>query len=64
MAKTKNTKENFKGLKADELKKALAGLEENIRVIRFKTEGSRSKNVKELSALKRQIARVWTEINK
>ena len=64
MAKTKNTKENFKGMKKDELKKTLAGLEEEIRVLRFKTEGSRSKNVKEMSALKKQIARVLTEMNK
>ena len=45
MAKSK--KENFKGMKEDELKKNLAVLREEMRVIRFKAEGSKSKNVKE-----------------
>jgi ribosomal protein L29 len=34
-----------------------------MRVIRFKAEGSKSKNVKELANLKKQIAKVLTEIN-
>ncbi len=62
MAKTK-TKENLKGMKEDELKKELAVLWENLRAMHFKSEGSRSKNVKESAALKKQIARVLTEIN-
>ena len=52
-----------KGMKIDELKKKLAILQENARVIRFKAEGSKSKNVKELSTLRKEIARVLTEIN-
>ena len=65
MAKTKkNLRENLKGMKGDELKKELAVLRENLRVIHFKAEGSRSKNVKESMVLKKQIARVLTEINK
>ncbi len=59
----KNTKENFKGMKKDELMKKLAILRENERVIRFKAEGSKSKNVKELATLKKQIARILTELN-
>ena len=59
----KNT-ENLKGMKKDELKIKLADLQENIRVLHFKAEGSRSKNVKESMALKKQIARVLTEINR
>jgi len=61
MAKTK--KNNFKDMKEDELKKNLAILQENARVIRFKAEGSKSKNVKESATLRKQIARIFTEIN-
>ncbi|OGI74727.1 50S ribosomal protein L29 [Candidatus Nomurabacteria bacterium RIFCSPHIGHO2_01_FULL_43_16] len=56
--------ENLKNMKVDELKKQLALLQEEVRVIKFKAEGSKSKNVKENRTLKRQIARVMTEINK
>ena len=56
-------KENLKGMKESELKKKLAGLQEDARVIRFKAEGSKSKNVKELSTLRKNIARILTEIN-
>lgn len=65
MAKTKReTKEDLKGMKKDELKKNLFELEEKMRVLRFKAEGAKSKNVKEHLTLKRQIARVLTEINR
>ena len=47
----------------EELQKKLILLREEIRVIIFKSEGSRSKNVKELKNLKKEIARVLTEIN-
>jgi ribosomal protein L29 len=57
-------KDNLKDMKKDELLKQLAILRENARVIRFKAEGSKSKNVKELSTLRKDIARVLTEINK
>ena len=60
----KNNSENLKGMKADELEKKLAGLREEIRVIRFKAEGSKSKNVKEAAGLRKQVAQVLTEINK
>ena len=56
--------ENFKGMKKDELQKKLSLLQEEVRVVRFKAEGSKSKNVKELSGLKKQIAQVLTELNK
>jgi ribosomal protein L29 len=56
--------ENFKGMKENELQKKLTLLQEEVRVIRFKAEGSKSKNVKELSSLKKQIAQVLTELNK
>jgi ribosomal protein L29 len=60
----KNKKENFKEMGKDELIKRLATLREEVRVIRFKTEGSKSKNVKEIATLRKQIAKVLTEINK
>ena len=58
-----NKKENLEGMRADELKKNLALLKESVRVIHFKAEGARSKNVKELMNLRKQIARILTEIN-
>ena len=62
MAK-KNTKTNFKEMKETELKKELLSLKETLRTIHFKAEGSRSKNVKETAILKKQIARIMTELN-
>lgn len=59
----KNKKENLKEMKTDELKKLLALLQEELRSIHFKAEGSRSKNVKEASTLKKKIARTLTELN-
>ena len=59
----KNKKENLKNIEKDELQKRLAILQENARVIRFKAEGSKSKNVKEFATLRKQIARILTEIN-
>ena len=64
MAKTsKNTKKSFKEMDKVELKKELTVLKETLRVIHFKAEGSRSKNVKEAATLKKQIARIMTELN-
>lgn len=56
-------KENSKMMEGD-LNKKLASLREEIRMIRFKAEGSKSKNVKELVALRKEIARVLTEMNR
>jgi len=65
MAKSKKElNENIKGMKKDELQIKLASLQEELRALKFKTEGSKSKNVKEYGSLKKQIARVLTEINK
>ena len=50
-------------MKKDELKKKLVGLEEEVRILRFKAQGSKSKNVKEAMMLRKQIARVLTEMN-
>lgn len=64
MAKTKKeVRQNLKGMETSELEKKLLELEESIRVLRFKSEGSKSKNVKEMSLIKKNIARVLTEMN-
>jgi ribosomal protein L29 len=65
MAK-KNIKKNTEDLKemnVSDLKQKLVSLKEEVRVIRFKNEGSKVKNVKEVATLKKNIARVMTEIN-
>jgi ribosomal protein L29 len=65
MSKTnKNKKESLREMKPGELEKKLEAVCEEVRAIRFKAEGARSKNVKELAGLKKQIARILTEINK
>ena len=56
--------DNFKGVEEEKLKKELVSLEEKVRLIRFKSEGSKSKNVKESATLRKQIARLLTEFNK
>ena len=61
MAKKEN---KLKGMKEGELKKELGSLQTALHDIKFRAQGSRSKNVKEAAALKRQIARVMTEMNK
>lgn len=60
----KKTENNIKGMKTDELKKKLVDLQESIRVIRFKAQGSKIKNVKESASLRKEAARVLTEMNK
>ena len=57
-------KDNLKGMKIGELEKKLSTLSEDLRVLKFKAEGSKSKNVKEGASLKKQIARILTEMNK
>ena len=57
-------KDNLKGVKIDELKKKLVREEESLRVLKFKNEGAKSKNVKEAWALRKQIARILTEMNR
>jgi ribosomal protein L29 len=56
-------KDNFKDMGTGELEKKLVQLREEVRTIHFKAEGSRSKNVKETANLKKQIARVLTQMN-
>lgn len=56
-------KENLKGMAQGDLEKKLTTLQENLRVIRFKAEGAKSKNVKEASALRKQIAQTLTALS-
>lgn len=56
-------KEQFKGMKKEEIQKEVLALREKIRLIRFKAEGSKSKNIKEDLALRKQVARGLTIIN-
>ncbi len=60
----KDKKENFNGMKKDELTKKLADFREELRVIHFKAEGAKSKNVKEAATIKKNIARILTAMNK
>ena len=63
MTKTKKQKEALVGMKEADLKKKLISLEEEVQGIKFKAEGARSKNVKEMWNLRKQIARVLTKMN-
>ncbi len=56
-------KENFNGMKEVELKKELVVMRESLRALRFKMDGSKSKNVKESANLKKQVARALTALN-
>ena len=56
-------KENLKGMNKSELAKKLKDFNDSLRSLRFKGEGARSKNVREGRNLKKDIARVMTEIS-
>ncbi len=58
-----NKKDNLKAMGRGELEKKLATLSESLRVIRFTASGAKSKNVKEASTIKKQIAQIMTELN-
>lgn len=58
----KNKKENLKEMSAGDLEKKLATLNEDLRVIRFKAEGSKTKNVKESAHIKKTIAQIMTAL--
>lgn len=59
----KNKKNSIKEIKTEDLNKKLLELEEKIRMIKFKAEGAKSKNVKEARTLRKEVARILTEIN-
>ena len=63
MAKTsKKLIDDLKGMKTEEMKRTLTMLKEELRTLRFKAEGSKSKNVKEEAGIKKNIARVMTAL--
>lgn len=45
------------------LKAKLLELYESFRVLKFKTQGAKSKNVKEAGSIKKEIARILTKLN-
>lgn len=55
-------KDNLKVIKTEDLEKRVVTLREDIRLIRFKAEHAKPKNVKETARLKKDIARILTEI--
>jgi len=57
-------KTSYTGQSAQELKKALMDKREAFRNFRFGTAGSKTRNVKEGRAAKKEIARIMTEITK
>ncbi len=63
MAKAnKKIKDDLKNMKVEEMKRNLTTLREELRTLRFKAEGSKSKNVKEEAGIKKNIARIMTAI--
>ena len=51
---------NFRGMGKSELEKKLVDSREEIRALRFKSEGAKPKNVKGELALRKNIARILT----
>ena len=54
---------DFKTKTTDELNRLILENRQKLQAFRFAMAGSKQKNVKELSAVKKQIARILTEIN-
>lgn len=57
-------KTTYTGKKKEELVKALYEKREALRTFRFGEAGSKTRNVKEGSLIRRDIARIMTELNK
>lgn len=57
-------KTTYSGKAKDELVKALYEKRESLRAFRFGEAGSKTRNVKEGAALRKEIARIMTELNK
>jgi ribosomal protein L29 len=57
-------KTNYSGKPKEDLVKALYEKRESLRSFRFGEAGSKTRNVKEGSALRKDIARIMTELNK
>ena len=57
-------KTTYKDQSRSDLSKALYEKREALRALRFGVAGSKAKNVKEGSNLRKEIARIMTELNK
>lgn len=57
-------KTTYAGKAKDELVKALYEKRETLRTFRFGEAGSKTRNVKEGAHLRKEIARIMTELNK
>ena len=57
-------KTTYSGKSKTDLTKILYEKREAIKNVRFSTAGSKSRNVKELSTLRKEVARIMTELNK
>lgn len=55
-------KSNYKGQPTKDLIKTLGEKREALRKLRFGTSGSKTRNVKENSSLRKEIARIMTEL--
>ena len=53
----------MKGKTVEHLTKEVSDMQEKLRVMRFGGAGSRSRNVKEVAGIRREIARAQTELN-
>jgi ribosomal protein L29 len=53
----------FKDMSIEQIQKEVAAKREALRAFRFGAAGSRSKNVKEGKNLRKEIARLLTELN-
>ena len=56
-------KTSYKDKPKTDLVKALMERREAFRILRFGTAGSKTRNVKESSTIKKDIARIMTELN-
>jgi len=56
-------KSNYKGKSKQDLIKTLGERREILRKIRFGTTGSKTRNVKETESVRKDIARIMTELN-
>ncbi len=55
-------KTNYKGKPKQDLIKALGEKREDLRKIRFGTTGSKTRNVKETRTIRKEVARIMTEL--
>ena len=62
MAK-KTSKDKIKGMNEQDLVKELGSIRDNLQAIGFKAGTTRPKNVKEVAAMKKQIAQILTQLN-